>query len=148
MKVILLKDVGGVGQRGNVKEIADGYALNFLIPNGLAEQATSEKVAAHAAAQKRESLAHEKEVQALVAKIESLEGARIEFSVRATEKGGLFKSLGVADIQRSIQVQKNIDIPVSTIVLEKPIKEVGEHALELKTPGALARLTIVVKKAD
>ena len=48
MKVIFLKDVGGVGQRGSIKEVSDGYAMNFLIAQGLAVQATPEKVAAHA----------------------------------------------------------------------------------------------------
>ena len=148
MKIILLKDVGGVGQRGNVKEVADGYALNHLIPRGLAEQATPQKVAAHAAMQEKESESRKKEEQALIAKAQGLEGARIELIARATDKGGLFKSLGVADIQKSILAQKNIDIPTSVIALEKPIKELGEHTVELKTPGSSARLTVVVKKED
>ncbi|HTR18997.1 MAG TPA: 50S ribosomal protein L9 [Candidatus Paceibacterota bacterium] len=148
MKVILLKDVGGVGQRGQVKDIADGYALNYLIPSGAAAQATPEKVAAHEAAQKKEGELKEAQQQELTEKVNSLEGGRIEISARATEKGGLFKSLGVADIQKSIQVQKNIDIPASAIGLEKPIKELGEHVVQLKTPGAQARLTVVVKESD
>ena len=54
MKVIFLKDVAKVGQHGKMKDVADGYALNFLIPRGLAIQATPDKVAAHLTEQKRE----------------------------------------------------------------------------------------------
>lgn len=146
MKIILLKDVGGVGRHGEVKDVSDGYALNHLIPNGFAEQATKEKIASHASAMKKETEAREKEQQALTANLQSLEGARIELSARATEKGGLFKSLGAADIQKAIREQERIDIPVATISLEKPLKELGEHEVELKTPDAKARLTVVVKK--
>jgi len=146
MKVILLKDIGGIGRHGEIKDLADGYVFNKLIPAGLVQQATPDKVAAHAAQMKKDSEARAKEQQALIASIQSLEGAHIEVSARATEKGGLFKSIGVADIQKAIREQKHIEIPTEAIALEKPIKEVGEHAIELKTPDAKARLVFAVKK--
>jgi hypothetical protein len=59
MKVLFKKDVGGVGQRGTIKDVSDGYALNFLIPQGLAEQATPEKIATH---QKNQKIALHKDV--------------------------------------------------------------------------------------
>ena len=148
MKVILLKDMKGVGRHGEVKEVADGYALNRLIPGGLAQQATPEKIKTHAAAVQKESEARAHEQQALVAKIQSLEGAHIEISARATEKGGLFKSLGVPDIQKAIREQKKTDLPDGTISLEKPIKQIGDHELSIKTAGATARLVVAIKKAD
>jgi large subunit ribosomal protein L9 len=147
MKVILLKDVGGVGQHGTVQEVSDGYALNYLIPRGLAEQATPKKIAEHGAAQKKEDAARQGQQQVLVSHVKSLENARIEIMARATEKGGLFKSLGVADIQKAIREQKHIELPLDDIALGKPIKELGEHLVELKTPGAQARLTLLVQKS-
>ncbi len=146
MKVILLKDVGGIGRHGEIKEVADGYALNRLIPNGLAQQATPEKIRTHAIETKKTEETREKDRQALIAKVQSLEGTRIEMSARATEKGGLFKSLGVPDIQKALRDQKKIELPSETISLEKPYKEVGDHELTIKTAGASARLTIVIKK--
>ncbi|HEV3245509.1 MAG TPA: 50S ribosomal protein L9 [Candidatus Paceibacterota bacterium] len=148
MKIILIKDVGGVGRHGEVKDVSDGYALNHLIPRGLAEQATPEKIKAHEAAVQKEGETRAKEQEALVGNIQSLEGARIEIAARATEKGGLFKSLGATDILKGILEQKKVDVPVEAISLEKPIKEVGDHELELKIAGAKARLTVAVKKAD
>ena len=145
MKVIFLKDVGGVGQKGKVKEVSDGYALNFLIPHGAAEQATPEKIAKHNALQEQENAKKAAAEQALATTIQSLEGAVIEIKSRATEKGGLFKSIGAADIARAIVEQKKRDIPVASIMLEKPLKEVGEHKIIVKTEKAKAHVTVAVK---
>lgn len=148
MKVIFVKDVGGVGRRGEVKEVTDGYAMNHLIAHGLAQQATPDKVKAHEAAVQKENEAKAHEQQELTSKIQSLEGARVEISVRATDKGGLFKSLGVADILKAIKQQRSVDVPADVILLEKPIKETGEHQVELKTAGTTSRLLVIVKKSD
>jgi large subunit ribosomal protein L9 len=148
MKVLFIKDVGGVGRHGEIKEVADGYAMNHLIPNGFAVQATADKIKAHAEAVQKDHAAREQEQQVLTANIQSLESARVEIAVRATEKGGLFKSLNATDIQKAVKVQKQIDIPIDIIQLEKPIKEIGEHQVEIKTAGAKAGLIFVVKKAD
>ncbi len=144
MKVILLKDVVNVGQKGSVKEVSDGYAQNFLIARGLAEQATAEKIAALQSAQEREEKARVQELAALGALVQSLEGKKVELQVRATEKGGLFKAIGASDIARTIKEQTEKNIPVEGIKLSKPIKEVGEHAVELVSGDARAHVTVVV----
>jgi large subunit ribosomal protein L9 len=146
MKIILLKDAKGVGRQGEIKDVSDGYALNHLIPRGLAQQATAEKVKAHEAATQKESESRAQEQQALVGKLKSLEAAKIEIVAKATEKGGLFKSLGIPDIRKAINSQKGIDVPAENIELEKPIKELGEHPLQLKTAGANVQLFVVVSK--
>src|SRR3972149_4251460 len=130
MKVIFLKDVAKVGQHGTMKDVADGYALNFLIPRGLAIQATPDKVAAHLAAQKREGGAKEQQNKMITEAVHSLKGARIEISAKATEKGGLFKSITAADIVKAVQEQKRVSIPLETITLAKPIKEAGGHMIK------------------
>jgi large subunit ribosomal protein L9 len=144
MKVLFLKDVARVGQRGSIREVADGYALNLLIPRGFAVQATSEKVAAHVAAEKKEQEKRERENQALAAVVHSLENARIEILARATEKGGLFKAITVTDIKRAIADQKKVDISEETIQLSKPFKEIGEHRLTVKAAGAEAHLMLAI----
>src|SRR6478609_786800 len=98
MKVLLLRDVGGVGRHGEIKEVADGYALNFLIPHRVAEQATEEKIKEHEHRQHDVAAQHEKEEAALKEAVASLNGATITFTLRATPKGGLFKSLVSSDI--------------------------------------------------
>lgn len=144
MKVIFLKDVAKVGQHGTMKEVSDGYALNFLIPRGLAVQATPEKVAAHLAAQKREGEAKEQHHKMIAEAVHSLKGARIEMSVKATEKGGLFKSITAADIVKAIQAQRGANIPPETIALAKPMKEVGEHAIKISFGEAKVEITLAI----
>ena len=147
MKIIFLKDVGGSGRAGEVKEIADGYAFNFLIPRGLAEQATPEKIAAHAK-RSAELAAARKEEEAKLAKlVQALEGARVELKVRATEKGGLFKSIGKKEIASAIKEQKNSAVPEDMIQLESPIKTVGEHPVTISAGNAKAQLTLSIKAA-
>src|SRR5665213_1969010 len=98
MKVILLKDVRGLGVHHAIKDVSDGYAINFLLPQKLAEAATEEKV--KRLAQQKET--HEAEVLAQEAALDmtvaSAEGKTISLTARATEKGGLFKALTVKDI--------------------------------------------------
>ena len=91
MKVIFKKDVGGVGQRGTVKDVSDGYALNFLIPQGLPEQATADKVAAYNK-QTAETAKKSAEKNAeLAAKLRALDGKRVVIKARANEKGHRFR---------------------------------------------------------
>lgn len=143
MKLIFVKDVGGVAQAGTVKEISDGYALNYLIPRGLAVQATAEAVKKHEERAKREGEAHAKEEAARKTLIQSLEGARVEIRARATDKGGLFKSIGASDIVKAL----GKPLPESAIRLEKPIKETGEHPIKIISAGAEAKVTVAVAAA-
>ena len=147
MKVILLKDVAKVGQHGTVKEVTDGYALNFLIARGLAIQATPDKIAAYESAQKRETEVREREREALVKSIQSIEGARIEIAVRATEKGGLFKAVHERDVAGAILSEHALAVPEETIQFPEPIKTVGEHVIMLKSKSNKAEFGVVVTPA-
>ena len=147
MKVILLKDVRGVGQPGQVKEVAEGYARNFLLPRKLAEVATPKKVAEiekNAAAREE---ARQKEEEQLANKIGSLRGKAVAVAARATEIGGLFKTLGAADISRAIREQHSVEIPEASIKINEPIKTVGEHVVELKAKSAQAPFGVIVTAA-
>ena len=145
MKVIFKKDVGGVGQRGTVKEVSDGYALNFLIPQGLAEQATPDKVAAHQKNQKAaeaESAARDQENQQLA---ERLNGAKFALQVRANEHGHLYKALDPDTIIAEIKKIFGATIPPSAVIINGSIKEIGEHHLTIKLGKSAAKVTILVK---
>lgn len=145
MKVILLKDVAKIGQKGSVKEVSDGYALNYLIPHGLAEQATPGKIAAHEATQKKEEAARAMEVSAVATTVKSVEGAKIQISARATEKGGLFKAITREDIAKALLDQRRAKLSPDAIALEKPIKEVGEHPITIKASGAEAHIMLSIE---
>jgi len=144
MKVIFLADVKRVGIKNEIKEVADGYALNFLFPHKFAEQATPERIAhiegARAALEAERHAADEQ----LGITVRSLADARLEIAARATEKGGLFKSVGTAEIMRALKAQKNADIPESAIMLASPLKTTGEHPVELQHKNAKASLAVVI----
>ncbi len=144
MKVIFKKDVGGVGQRGSVKEVSDGYALNFLIPQGLAEQATADKVEAHAKNQKAleaENAAREKEwaEQAL-----RMNGAKFQMSAKANNQGHLYKQLNAADISAGIKKVFGVSVPQNLILMSGQIKAAGEHTIQVKLGQSHAKMTLVV----
>lgn len=135
MKVILLKDVGGVGQRGEVKDVSDGYALNFLIPQTLAEQATAERIKAHEKHATELAAQREKEGLELNEAVLGLRGARIEMTVRATEKGGLFKTIGPKEIADALKAQKNVAVPLEAVKPLEPVKTIGDHIVKISLPS-------------
>ena len=147
MQVILLKDVGGVGQRGGVKEVADGYALNFLIPNGLAEQATKKKLDEHEVHQKEISQANVERDKHWKTVIENIAGKRITISIRANNVGHLYTQLPVAVIAQAIRDEFGADIPEKAIKVTHPVKEVGEAIARVRLGEHETELTINVVAA-
>lgn len=144
MRVILLKDVRGVGSVRDVKNVADGYAVNFLFPNKFAEPATEEKIK-QLEAQKQAHEAHlQKEEEELTNKVRSLQGKTVTISSRATEKGGLFKAVTAKDISKAIREQHSLEIPEHAILLKEPIKTIGEHALEMRSKSVTSAFGVVV----
>lgn len=132
MKVILLKDVPGVGKKYEVKNVSDGYARNFLIPKNLAKIATPAAIKTLEAEKKRRE--QEKEVQEDLLKIniEKLGETKIVIERKANEKGHLFDSLDSKDISKILKEKYQLDIPVEIIEIENAIKSVGEHEFKIK----------------
>jgi large subunit ribosomal protein L9 len=147
MKVILLKDVRGVGQHGEIKTVADGYAINALFPQRLAEPATQEKIAQHAAQKAEHEAQKLKEEEQLDNKVQSLRGKKVSLSVRATEKGGLFKAVHGSDVAKAILGEHALAIPEAAIHFTEPIKTVGEHVVMLHSKNQKAEFGVVVTPA-
>ena len=146
MKILFIKDVGGVGRRGEIKEVADGYALNALIPSGKAIQATPAKIAEHEkqAAQNKEAEA--KHLAAMKAKLQSLEGKTITIKVRANEKGHLFKSINAREILAALEKEIGEAFPDQSLKSNTlPLRGVGEHQLHIETADASATFTIDIQ---
>lgn len=129
MKVVLHEKIAGLGGRGDIVEVADGYARNSLIPKGLAQQAT-DGVTAQATAMKRawqQRNAQEREAAEELAKV--LVSKTIEISARASGEGKLFGSVSAADIVEATQVQTGIELDRKTVALDEPIREVGSSSV-------------------
>ncbi len=145
MKIILLKDVKGFGKKYDIKDAKDGYALNLLIPRGLAVHAT-DKNAKDVEIKKKNDLEHYKiQEDLLLMNLKELEGIKIEMSEKANEKGHLFAGIHKEQIVEEIKKQAKINILPEFIILEKPVKEVGEHNISVKVADRMVKFKLVVK---
>lgn len=144
MKIILLKDIRNVGRKDEVKEVANGFASNFLLPQNFAVVATPEKVRALEKIKEAQSQKIAAQEAVLDDQIRSLMNQKIEIAVRTTPKGGLFKSITAADIACAIKEQKKAEIPESTIILSEPIKTIGEHTVKLQSKNTRAEMIFSV----
>ncbi len=146
MKVILLEDLKGVGKKYDAKEVADGYAKNFLFPRGLARPATSDALK-NVAVQRARA---EKDDAELVKRLETLSRFlnehSLEFTLRTDEKGSVFGSVTKEMILRAMREHGWLGKERVDIELNHPIKQIGEHkvAVDLKK-GIRATLTVVVR---
>lgn len=145
MKVILLKDVKGIGKKGTVVNASDGHARNFLIPRGLAKEATEggmkvvEKQQAAEERRKQEELAKAKE---LADKISEL---IVKIKGKAGDNGKLFGSVTSKDIVTELQKQHKIKVDKRKIVLESSIKTLGTTILDVKVyPNVSAKLKVQI----
>lgn len=146
MQIILLKDVPKVGRQFDVKNVADGYALNFLFPKGLAELATKDKVAALEA--KRAEIAHLQEVneQSLKAAVKKLDGAKIVIKAgKASESGSLYRGVNADAIATALSKAAGVKITTDIFNLKQAIKTVGEHAIALQSGETTAECVLVVE---
>ena len=145
MKIILLKDVKGLGKKYDVKEAKDGHALNLLIPHGLAVHATDKNLK-EVDIKKRTDLEHRKiQEDLLIMNLKELNGAKIEMTEKANEKGHLFAGIHKEQIIPEIKKQTRIDMLPEFLILEKPIKEVGEHEITVKVADKTVKFRLVVR---
>lgn len=132
MKVIFLKDVPRAGRRHDVKEVNDGYAVNFLFPRKLAEPATPKALAD--LEQNKKEIIIEREVQEslLLKNLEEIKSKTITLKVKADEKGHLFSAIHKKEIVAELQSQYRAEIGENYIILEKPIKTIGEFEIPIE----------------
>lgn len=133
MRVILIKDVAKVGRKNEVKELADGFARNFIIARGLGVLATDKNLAKL----KAEGAEKKVKIDLLDQTLLDLENKVIKLEAKANDQGHLFASIHLADILTALKQQHRVDIPESLVIYSEPIKTVGDHRVELKTtpPG-------------
>lgn len=145
MKVIILKDVKGIGRKHDTVEMSDGHALNYLIPQKLAIVATPS--AMKEAEQRRKQVTDRQALDtALLAQnIASLEEAHIVIKVKANEKGHLYDAVGEAEIRTAAKNQAHIDLSESTIKLEKPIKECGTFDIPVAAAGTFGKFSVTIE---
>lgn len=144
MKIILLQDVTKVGKKYDVKNVSDGHALNFLIPKGLAEAATPSALKKMEKLRLEDATRQKIQEDLLLMNLKTIEGATIEIKEKANEKGHLFAGVHKTEIITAMKSQKQILLLPEFIILDKPIKEVGECEVEIKVKDKSVKLKVVV----
>ena len=148
MKVFLKRDVPGLGKANEVKNVSDGYARNYLFPKGLAAPATESNLKAaqvFAETQKaREDRIRERSEHIA----EQLKTKTLKFKTKAGETGRLYGSITSADLATEIGRALNIAFDKHWIVLERPIREIGAHAVDIKLEGGVRAQAHVVVETE
>lgn len=149
MKVIFLKDVKGRGNKGEVKNVADGYAHNFLIKQGLAIEANQANMSTLTAQQKKEEkMAAEERTEAEKLK-EVLEKVTVELTAKAGEGGRLFGSITTKQIAEELQKKHGIKIDKRKMELEDAIRALGHTKVPVKLHhDVMAVLDVHVKEGN
>ena len=146
MKVIFLQDVARVGKRHDIKEINDGYAMNFLFPRKLAELATPSAIAELEKGKKNIEIEREVQEELLLKNLEEIKGKVVHLKAKADEKGHLFSKIHNKDIVDEMKREHHADINEEFIVLEKPIKEIGEHDIPIVIKGKKSSFKLIIEQ--
>ena len=148
MKVILKQDVKGSGKKGQLIEVSDGYARNFLLARGLAMEANAQNMNVLKA--KEASVAHHAQVEreAAEAAAAALKDKTIKIIAKAGTGGRLFGSVTSKEIAAELKKQLNVSVDKKKIVLDSDIKAFGTYAVDLKLyNGVTAKVNVMVTEA-
>ena len=132
MKVILTQDVKNLGQKGSIIEVKDGYARNYLLPKGLAEEATESNLNIIKGQKEAEKIKKEKELEKARSMAKIVNNTVVEIKAKAGENGKLFGSITSMDIAENLRKNFNLDIDKKKINLTEPIKSLGAYETEVK----------------
>lgn len=147
MKVIFLKDVAGVARINDIKEVAGGYAYNFLFPQKLAKAATPESIK-QAEEAKANAVAHKDELKENAKEIgKKLDGMKLVFKAKTAEGGHLYGAIAEKDLIEKIEKEGKVELAKKNIKMEKHIKELGEHEVEIKISDEVSvKVKVVVEE--
>ncbi len=145
MKVLLMQDVKSQGKKGEIKNVSDGYARNFLFPRGLAVEANAQilkELENKEQAKKFKADTEKKNAEELAAR---LEGMIVKITATAGSDGRLYGSVTVKDIAEAMLAQHQLEIDRRRIQLDEHIKAFGTYTLEIKLyPGVVGNINVVV----
>lgn len=145
MKVVLIQDIKNIGKKGDIKEVSDGYARNFLLPRNLVLAAT-ESAVKQALEVKSKQLEAEKINQEKTKELAKIIAGK-KITIKAKEKKGkLFGSITAKNIAQELK-KENVEISEKSIVLESPLKEIGEYEIKIRLDqGIETSLMLAIEK--
>ncbi len=143
MKVILMQDVKKLGNKGDVVNVNDGYARNFLLPRNLAVEATKEAMNVVKSEKRAQAQKEQEELDEARQLGEELKDKKVVISVKAGEGGRLFGSVTTKDISEAIGSQLKYKIDRKKILLDDPIRTLGSHQVPIKLHVKVATQLVV-----
>jgi large subunit ribosomal protein L9 len=145
VKVILLNDVKGVGKKGQICEVADGHARNFLLPRKLAVEATTGNVQDLAQKKAAEDKRKDKEKQMAQILAQKLDKLVVEVATKTGEGGRLFGSVTNKEIAETLKKIHGIDLDKRKIEVKEPIKALGSYVVQVKLyPDITSKLQVQI----
>jgi large subunit ribosomal protein L9 len=149
MKVLLLRDHDKLGKAGDVKNVADGYARNFLIPRGLAVLATAGALKQAATIRKSEDKRRAQLRSEAQAVANQLTGTTLTFRALAGETGKLYGSITAQDVVDAIKRDKSIEVDKRKVELREPLRTVGTHTVAVRlAPDLEPTLTVIIEGTE
>ncbi|MFH1610757.1 MAG: 50S ribosomal protein L9 [Patescibacteria group bacterium] len=142
MQIILLKNVDKLGKRGEIKQVSDGHALNFLIPQKLATTATPEKIKALEVIEKTKNKKEDK----VKSELHKIDNKSINIEKEASDKGKLFAAISDKEIVELIKKKYNVDLKQYKFKISDHPKEVGDHRLKITVSGQEVTIAINISK--
>lgn len=145
MRVLLFQDIEKLGRKGEIKEVADGYANNFLLPKGLGALATPAAEAKWKLEMAKQIKGAERDLKRTQELASRLDGYELEIAAKAGEDGKLYGGIGAQKIAEELK-KKDFPISKKQIEINEPIKTVGEHKVIIKFPHGLeAEVSVIIK---
>ncbi len=145
MKVILLKDIKDLGKTGEIKELADGYARNYLIPRGMADEATKDKLKEIEEKNLKAQKTKQKEVTSAEDLKGKLDGKSIQINLKTGGGDKLFGAVTSKEVAELIEKQLKIKIDRKKIEIAEPIKHLGDYVIRVKLyPSIQAEIKLTV----
>jgi large subunit ribosomal protein L9 len=148
MKIILLKDVKDVGKKGDVVDVSDGYARNYLFPRKLAQEGTTSNMHVISAQKESERKVKLKEIEAAQAVAEKIKNKEIVYKVKVGENGRLFGAVTSKDVVELIKKHFGLDVDKKKVIVDT-IKTIGSYDVEIKLyPEISSKFKLVVQPIE
>lgn len=148
MKVILKQDVKGTGKKGDILDVSDGFAKNFLLKKGLAEQASSVAVNSLKIQKEAEARRRAEEIAAIRELAKKMDKAQVQVAIKCGENGKVFGSVTSKEIAARL-AELGYDVDKKKILLKDPIKTVGDYAVEVRLmEGVTAKIFVSVVPSE
>ena len=147
MKVILNQDVKGQGKKGQLVEVSDGYARNFLLPKGLAKEATNTNINIMNGQNDAQAYREKVAMEEALAQKEKMEQVEVVLSAKAGDNGKLFGSITSKDVSEALTMQHHIKLDKKKFVMPDGIKTLGTTVVDVKIhTGVTGKLKVTVKE--